>query len=314
MSVHDHTHAADDAALAALDRVTVRYGSTVAAADVTLEVRCGQVYALLGRNGAGKSSLVRCLLGQQRPTEGRALLFGADAWTTRRRAMARVGVVPEDPDLPRNLHADDLAAFAARLYPRWDSVGVAARLDRLGVPRRLPSGRLSKGQRTQLALTLALAHSPELLILDDPTLGLDAVARRELWDDLIVDLADRGTTVLLTTHDLAGADGIAGRVGILKGGRLVLDEDLEALRARFRRVSFRRRPASVGEAGSSRLEALGALAVAGSSLGFEAVVSSFSDDTFARFSASPEVVDPQARAMSLEEIFVAVAGDGPGGA
>jgi ABC-2 type transport system ATP-binding protein len=228
--------------------------------------------------------------------------------------MARVGVMPEEPDLPRTLHADAISAFCARLYPRWDTAGFAARLDRLAVPRRLPSGRLSKGQRAQLALTLALAHGPELLILDDPTLGLDAVARRELWDDLIGDLADRGTTVLLTTHDLAGADGIADRVGILKEGRLVLDEDLEALRARFRRISFRRRPAEVARAETAELEALGALEVVGSSLGFQAVVGSFAADAFARFASSPGVAEPEVRAMSLEEIFVAVAGNGPGGA
>jgi len=314
MSTPDHSRPSDGQAVAALDRVSIRYGRTLAADAVSLEVRRGQVYALLGRNGAGKSSLVRCLLGQQRATAGRALLFGADAWTTRRLAMARVGVMPEEPDMPRNLHADAIAAFCSRLYRRWDSAGVAARLDRLEVPRRLPSGRLSKGQRAQLALTLALAHGPELLILDDPTLGLDAVARHELWDDLIGDLADRGTTVLLTTHDLAGADGIADRVGILKDGRLALDEDLETLRARFRRVSFRRRPSEVESTQVAELETLGALQVAGSSLGFEAVVGSFDAEAFARFAASPGVTEPEARAMSLEEIFVAVAGDGLGGA
>lgn len=314
MSAPDHRSPIDTQTLAAFDQVNVRYGRAVAAVEVSLAVRRGSVYALLGRNGAGKSSLVRCLLGQQRPTGGRALLFGADAWTTRRHAMAKVGVVPEDPDLPRNLHADAIAAFCSRLYPRWDSAGVSARLDRLRIPRRTPSGRLSKGQRAQLTLTLALAHAPELLVLDDPTLGLDAVARRELWDDLIGDLADRGTTVLLTTHDLAGADGIADRVGILREGRLVLDEDLEALRARFRRISFRRRPAEAENAGADALAALGALQVAGSSLGFEAVVGSFAAEAYARFAASPGVTEPDVRAMSLEEIFVALAGDGPGGA
>jgi ABC-2 type transport system ATP-binding protein len=228
--------------------------------------------------------------------------------------MLRVGVVPEDPDLPREMTADAIAAFCARLYPRWDAAAVAARLDRLRVPRRLPTGRLSKGQRAQLALTLAMAHGPELLVLDDPTLGLDAVARRELWEDLVSDLADRGTTVLLTTHDLAGAEGIADRVGILKQGRLVLDEALEALKARFRRIYFR--PGAVGAdiARAAGLDQLGALQVTDSPLGSEAVVDRFTPEAFAHFAAGGAALDPEARPMSLEEVFVAVAGDGPGGA
>jgi ABC-type multidrug transport system ATPase subunit len=149
---------------AAFAGVTVRYGRSVAADAVTFDVAAGQVYALLGRNGAGKSSLVRCLLGMQKPSAGAALLFGTDAWRTR-------------------------AANAAR-------AGAGARA------------------------------GPELLVLDDPTLGFDEIARRELWEELVGELAERGVTMLLTTHDLAGVEGIANRVGILVGGRLAVDEPI----------------------------------------------------------------------------------------
>src|SRR6266508_2783332 len=160
----------------AAEGVTVRYGRATACSDVSLSVRRGDVYALLGRNGAGKSSLVRCLLGQQRPDRGRTLLFGKDAWRTRARAMARVGFVPEEPDAPPAMTARQLAAFCRRLYPAWDSKGVEDRLERFGVPADSSFGRLSKGQKGQVELALALGHAPELLILDDPTLGLDVVA------------------------------------------------------------------------------------------------------------------------------------------
>jgi ABC-2 type transport system ATP-binding protein len=109
---------------------------------------------------------------------------------------------------------------------------------RFGVSASTPFGRLSKGQKAQVALALALASSPRLLVLDDPTLGLDAVARKDLFEELIGELADRGITVLITTHDLAGAERIADRVGILRRGRLVLYEEMEALREKFRRVSL----------------------------------------------------------------------------
>jgi ABC-type multidrug transport system ATPase subunit len=218
-----------------LESLTVHYGSTAALDRVSLEVPKGSVYALLGRNGAGKSSAVRCLLGQQRPNAGRALLFGLDVWRERARIMERVGVVPEDPDLPPEANALELSRFCSRLYPRWDEAGVRDRLKRFSVPEKTPSGRLSKGQKAQVQLALALGHQPELLVLDDPTLGLDAVARKEFFAELIGELADRGTTVLVTTHDLAGIEGIADRVGILKDGRLVIDDTLETLKAKFSR-------------------------------------------------------------------------------
>jgi ABC-2 type transport system ATP-binding protein len=305
-------NAAPQPVLAAFEDVTVRYGKTVAADGVSLQVARGSVYALLGRNGAGKSSLVRCLLGQQKASAGTARLFGADAWTSRVAAMARVGVVPEEPDVPPEMTAAAAGDFCSRLYPRWDAAGFAERLARFGVPVDVPAGRLSKGQRGQLELALALAPGPELLVLDDPTLGLDVVARKEFWEELVADLADRGTTVLLTTHDLAGVEGIAERVGILKEGRLVVDEELEALKGRFRRVRFaplpdaRRVEESAGKLGVGR--------VVGGEFGVEMVVEHWSDDGHAVLGRSAGIGDPEVSAMTLEEIFTAVVGDGHGGA
>jgi ABC-2 type transport system ATP-binding protein len=224
--------------------------------------------------------------------------------------MARVGFVPEECDVPPELSARAAAAFCAPLYPRWDAAGFAARLARFGVPADTPSGRLSRGQRTQLALALALAPSPELLVLDDPT--LDAIARRELWEELVGELADRGVTVLLTTHDLAGVEGIADRVGILVGGRLVVDEELESLKARFRRVRLASLPDTRTVAESSAL--LGASRPTGGAFGVEMVVERWSEDGAAAFARAAGVAAPEAEAMTLEEIFAAVAGPGNGGA
>jgi ABC-2 type transport system ATP-binding protein len=213
--------------------VRIRYGRATVLDDVSLAVPAGCVYALLGRNGAGKSSLVRCLVGQQRAAAGRLRLFGLDTWKDRQRLMARVGVVPEEPDAPAELTPAGLLALTARLHPRWDLDGARARLERFAVPVGTVFGRLSKGQKGAVMLALALGHSPDLLILDDPTLGLDVVARDAVFRELIGELADRGTTVLVTTHDLAAIEGIADRVGILRDGRLVVDETIEALKGRY---------------------------------------------------------------------------------
>lgn len=285
----------------------VRYGRKTAVESLSFAVPEGAVYVLLGRNGAGKSSLVRCLLGQQRPSSGEALLFGANAWRTRAAAMARTSVVPEDADAPPEMTVAAVERFLASLARRWDAASVAARLARFRVPLDVPFGRLSKGQKGVAMLAFALASSPELLVLDDPTLGLDAVARVAVFEELIGDLADRGTTVLLTTHDLAGAERLADRVGILKDGRLVLDEPLDALKSRFRRIRF----AGAAEAGAreSALAPLEARALVVRGWGAEAVATRFDELTYERFRQTAGVAEAEVAPMSLEEIFLAVAGE-----
>jgi ABC-2 type transport system ATP-binding protein len=297
-----------------IEGLTVRYGHSTACRDVSLSVASGSVYALLGRNGAGKSSLVRCLLGEQRPSAGRTLLFGAEAWTTRETAMSRIGVVPEEPDAPPGMTSRELFDFCRRVYPRWDSAAVVKRLERFGVPPKTPFGRLSKGQKCEVMLALALGHAPEVLILDDPTLGLDVVARRALYEEIVGELADRGTTVLLTTHDLAGFEGIATRVGVLKEGTLILDEEMEALKARFRRIRYANRLTETRTAFGTELDAFHAERVRVRGWGIEAIVSNFDDGAFERFRAIDGVDDASAEALPLEEIFLAVAGEEKGAA
>ena len=276
--------------------VTVRYGRHEAVDDVTLAVPRGAVYALLGRNGAGKSSLVRCLLGQQKPAAGSIRLFNHDAWRERAALMQRIGVVTEDADAPPDMTVAAIERFCSALYTRWDRNEVEERLRRFGVRADARFGSLSKGEKKQVLLALALAMSPDLLILDDPTLGLDVVARKSLFDEVIGELADRGITVFLTTHDLAGIETIADRIAILKKGRLMLEEDLDALKARFRRIRV-----------ASRAVAFeGAAAVRNWGGGSEAIVSNYNEVAFAHL-GNAEVAP-----MSLEEIFIAVAGETEG--
>jgi ABC-2 type transport system ATP-binding protein len=255
-----------------LEGLTVRYGTRLALDNVSLKVPEGSVYALLGRNGAGKSSLVRCLLGEQKPGAGRARLLGRESWSERARAL---------------------------VYPTWDRAGLEARLRRFGVPADVPVGKLSKGQKGQVSMALALAASPRLLVLDDPTLGLDAVARKAVFEELIGELADRGTTVFITTHDLAGVERIADRVGILREGKLVLDEEMEALKHRFRRLSFPRTEAAPA------LETLAPVAVASSGWGIEAVVSRYEEGQEVRLAGGE---GPEVTALTLEEVFIALTG------
>ena len=290
-----------------IDHLTVRYGRSVAVDDVTLNIGRGTVYALLGRNGAGKSSLIRCLLGQRQADGGTIRLFGDDAWKRRAALMQRVGVVTEDSDAPPEMSVAGLARFCRSLYARWDQASFENRMRVFGIPLPSRFGALSKGQKKQISLALALAMSPDLIILDDPTLGLDVVARKSLFEEVIGELADRGITVFVTTHDLGGGETFADRIGIMKRGRLVLDEDAEALKSRFRRVRFTAQQVALDAGG------LAATAMRSWGSGSEAIVSNYDDLAFERFRASSGVNTADVAPMSLEEIFLAVSGENAGG-
>ena len=281
----------------------VRYGRKVAVDGVTMQIPKGSVYALLGRNGAGKSSLVRCLLGQIRPDHGSAQILGEDAWKRRAYLMNRVAVVSEESDAPPEMSVAALARFCGSLYEKWDQSAFEARLRSFDVPLTGRFGALSKGQKKQVSLALALAMSPEVIVLDDPTLGLDVVARKSLFEEVIADLADHGTTILITTHDLAGIEMFADRVGILRDGRLVLDEEVEALKSRFRRIRFPSQPVALEtvQLKTAQVRSWGS--------GAEAIVSNYDDLVYERLRGTAGFGASEVSAMTLEEIFIAVAGE-----
>jgi ABC-2 type transport system ATP-binding protein len=215
--------------------VAAGYGRQRVLEDVSLRMERGQVFALLGRNGTGKSTLVRCLLGVQPVERGTLRVLGEDPWKARRLLLRHVGVVPEVPDVPPELKVRQVLRFCAAVHDGWDGGGVRERLERARVPLQGRFEQLSRGQKSAVMLALATGHAPKLLILDDPTLGLDPVARNEVFEELIGELADRGTSVFITTHDLSGVEGIADRVAILQEGRLAVNEELESLKSRWAR-------------------------------------------------------------------------------
>jgi ABC-2 type transport system ATP-binding protein len=286
------------------EALSIRYGRRAVADGVSFDVPRGSVVALLGRNGAGKSSVVRCVVGLQRPDGGQAAIFGLDSWKFRDRLMRRVALVTEDGDAPPEMSVLELDRFCSSLYEEWDHASVLERLDRFGIAGKARYGELSKGERKQVSLALALAPGPELLVLDDPTLGLDVVARNALLEELVTDLADRGTTVFLTTHDFAGVERIADRVVVMTGGRTRADEELTVIHDRFRRIRIAGPAASIDEAG------LTVVATRPWGAGAEVVVSNFDDDggDQLRRAAAARGSATEVAAMSLEEIFLTLVG------
>ena len=205
---------------ATLRHVSKRYGNVAALADVSLTLRSGEVLALLGPNGAGKTTALSLLLGLLRPDEGEVQLFGRPPQGASSRE--RVGVMLQLSGVPETLSvAEHLTLFAA-YYPRpLPQSEVLERTGLVGLERRL-YGKLSGGQKGRLHLALALVGNPDLLVLDEPTTGLDVASRRALWES-IREAAGNGKTVLLTTHNLEEADALADRIVVLNGGRVAAE-------------------------------------------------------------------------------------------
>jgi len=220
--------------VARLDHATKRYGTTVALNDVSLDVRRGEVLSLLGPNGAGKTTCVKLMLGLNSPTSGTATLFGGDPRraANRRRvgAMLQVGKVPET--LRVREHIDQFRGY----YPAPLSVAEVLELGGLEGIEDRKFGELSGGQRQRVLFALALCGDPELLFLDEPTLGFDVEVRRAFWKQIRA-YVSRGRTVLLTTHYLEEADALADRVVVIDKGVIVADGSPSEIKGR---VSGRR--------------------------------------------------------------------------
>lgn len=202
-----------------------------------LTVPRGTVYGLIGRNGAGKSTLLRCLMGLLRPDSGHGEVLGHELWHAPREVRRRVAYVSQEQQLPWWMTARELGAFYQQLYHRWDQEFAARTTERFDLDDRRPMGVLSGGDQRRVAVLLALAAQPDVVILDEPAAGLDPISRRQLIEALVEFLGDGGQrTVLFSTHILADLERVADHVGFMDRGRLVMGGPLDSLQAGLRRV------------------------------------------------------------------------------
>ncbi|MEO8528753.1 MAG: ABC transporter ATP-binding protein [Pseudolysinimonas sp.] len=216
-------------ALVSLEGVTRRFGDVVAVDNLDLEIQPGQILGLLGPNGAGKSTVLALIQGLRRPTAGRVRLFGGDP--TDYRSRIHLGATPQETALPATLRVGEVIDFVGRHY--LDPVPVdelAARFG-LGDLLRRQTGALSGGQRRRVSVALAFAGRPKLVLLDEPTTGLDVSGRAELWDAVKREHND-GATVVLTSHYLEEIEALADRVVVIDRGIALADDTLPGVLAR----------------------------------------------------------------------------------
>lgn len=293
-----YTAALEGRAVARLDRVSKRFGKTRALEGVSLEVYPGELLALLGPNGAGKSTAISLMAGLRRPDEGMVRLFGLDPREPKARLY--LGVTPQETGLPSELRVYEVLDLVQAYYPHPMPRGeLLERFGLVGLERR-QCGGLSGGQKRRLAVALAFAGNPKLVILDEPTTGLDVEARRALWEGVRRYQAEGGT-VLLTTHYLEEAEALASRVVVIDHGRTVAEGTVGEIKARvgLRQVRFRA-PEVPSLEGVSKLERENGTIV----------LYTPDSDAVVRQLVQKNVPfsDLEVQSVSLEEAFVALTG------
>ncbi len=213
-----------------LSDIHVRYGRTRVLSGLELNVEQGAVYGFLGRNGAGKTTTVRTILGVQAPDAGTVTLNGRTVRRTTAAMRRDIGYVSQEQHFFDWMTAQHLGWFVGAFYPSWDAARYKMLLERLVVPPKRRAGQLSGGTRLKLAIAIALAHRPKLLILDEPTAGVDPVTRRDVLDLLQDEARSEGRTVLFSTHYVAEVEAIGTVVGVLHEGKLAYEGPLDGLR------------------------------------------------------------------------------------
>lgn len=233
-------------------RLTRRFGNKTALDEVSLSVPRSGVFGLIGGNGAGKTTLIKHLLGLLHAQSGTVEVFGLDPVRNPVGTLGRIGYLSEDRDLPNWMRVGELVRYTQAFFPTWDERYAEELRQAFDLDATARVKTLSRGQRARMGLLLALAHRPELLILDEPSSGLDPVVRRDILGAIIRTIAEEGRTVLFSSHLLDEVERVADRVAIIHQGRMLLTAAMDEIKETHRRVTLRfdqpldRPPALVG--------------------------------------------------------------------
>ena len=286
-----------------LNNVTKLYGDQAALDHVSFEVPAGVVFALLGENGAGKTTAIRMMLGLAEPTAGEVRVLDLDCRRDGLEVRQRVGYVSERPTMYEWMTAAEIGWFTSGFYADGFEHRYRTHVTNFGVPLNRKLSQMSKGMRAKVALSLAMGHSPELLILDEPTSGLDTMVRREFLESM-VDIAAEGRTVLLSSHQIGEVERVADIVAIMHAGRLLVLQPLEELKRTTRQLtitvaeSTTPRPAMAGRVIYERRRGRQ----------WDVLVRDLDETSLERLRFAESVVAVESRTPALEEIFVAYVG------
>lgn len=224
--------------VAEVQNLTRCFGKKVALNDVSLRIPQGCVFGLVGENGAGKTTLLRHLMGSLRPQRGTVQVLGLDPIRDLVRVLSRIGYLSASPELPSWMRVGQLLAFTRPFYPTWDATHVARLVEMFDIDLGAKVKSLSTGQNARVGLVLAMAHRPELLILDEPSAGLDPVVRRDILEAIIGSIADRGSTVLFSSHLLDEVERVSDHLAMIGNGKILECDALDSIKAAYRVVTL----------------------------------------------------------------------------
>ena len=222
-----------------VESLTRRFGAKLALDNVSLQIPRGIVLGLVGENGAGKTTLIKHLLGLLKAQQGRVSVFGKNPVDDPVGVLGQIGYLSEDRDMPDWMKVGELLRYSQAFYPNWDEV-LAEELRQtfeLNLSQKIKS--LSRGQRARAGLLVALAHRPPLLVLDEPSSGLDPIVRRDILSAIIRTVADEGRNVLFSSHLLDEVERVADSVAMIHQGRIVLTDSLDDVISRHYRLTLR---------------------------------------------------------------------------
>ena len=214
--------------------LTRRFGATTALASVSLSLSRGQVYGLVGANGAGKTTLIRHILGLLKAESGTVRVFGLDPVADPVAVLSRIGYLSEENDVPGWMRVDELIRYSRAFYPAWDDAYAEELRQTFALEPAATIRNLSKGQKARMGLLIALTHRPELLVLDEPSSGLDPIVRRDILGAVIRTIADEGRTVLFSSHLLDEVEQVADHITMIHRGTIVLSAPLDEIKESHR--------------------------------------------------------------------------------
>ena len=222
-----------------IKNVSRRFGKKMALDNVSLTVPRGGVFGLIGGNGAGKTTLLKHVLGMLKAQSGSVKLFGMDPIAQPVGVLSRMGYLSEERDLPSWMRVSELIRYTQAFYPTWDERFAEELREMFELDPNAKVRTLSRGQRARAGLLVALAHRPELLVLDEPSSGLDPVVRRDVLGAIVRTIAEDGRTVLFSSHLLDEVERVADHIAMIHEGRVVLANSMDDLKDSYRRVTLR---------------------------------------------------------------------------
>ena len=214
------------------------FGNKRALDNVSMTIRPGTVMGLVGENGAGKTTLIKHVLGLLKAQQGTVSVFGMDPVTNPEGVLSRIGYLSEEGDMPTWMKVHELMRYSAAFYPTWDDTYAMKLLDEFKLDPGARLNKMSKGQRSRAGLLVAMAYRPELLVLDEPSSGLDPIVRKDILGAIIRTIADDGRTVLFSSHLLAEVERVADQISIVRNGRILISDNLDTVKESHMRATL----------------------------------------------------------------------------